>query len=352
MDESSSKQGEIDLMIAAYYGDALKIKDLTERSGLNFHADHHHSGAMALFLAVERRHTAAVQALLTAGLIVDATDSIGQTSLHRATRRENGPIIQLLLDCGAEVDRKDDEGRTAWSANVRRCNESILSLLKEAGADPSTKGHDGITELYEAAAKGETDYVKKLLVWGTNPSITTRYSWTPPHWAANNGNIGCVQLLIEAGANVSVVSDQGTTPLDMAVRANQHTTSALLRQAGAKRSHETSTADAPSSTVAPIRPRDQDGADFDAFNVPGDKVNTQDFHPPEKLSLSFDKPLGEPLIFGQLIYPSNFRGTQDYYYQISHPVSTPDLPSASDTPNDTPTCQSIQSGRKNSSLLA
>lgn len=234
MDESSSKQGEIDLMIAAYYGDALKIKDLTERSGLNFHADHHHSGAMALFLAVERRHTAAVQALLTAGLIVDATDSIGQTSLHRATRRENGPIIQLLLDCGAEVDRKDDEGRTAWSANVRRCNESILSLLKEAGADPSTKGHDGITELYEAAAKGETDYVKKLLVWGTNPSITTRYSWTPPHWAANNGNIGCVQLLIEAGANVSVVSDQGTTPLDMAVRANQHTTSALLRQAGAK----------------------------------------------------------------------------------------------------------------------
>ena len=308
-------------MLAAYYGDDLKTKDLMQRFKFDWLTANSNLGAMALFLAVERKHTAVVEALLTAGLTVDTTDSIGQTSLHRATRRECEPLVRLLLHNGAEVDRKNDEGRTAWSANVRRCNESIVSMLIEAGADPCIKGHDGVTELYEAAAKGETEYVKLLLRSGTDPSITTQYHWAPMHWAASNGNIDCVKVLIEAGADLSPVSDQGSTPLDMAFRANQHTITNLLTQAGARRNHDTNNPDTPLNNIASSQQHEQDGAEIDAFNIPR-ILETQDVLPPEKLALSFDKPLGQALIFGQFIYPSNFHGTRDYFYHVSHPLNT------------------------------
>ena len=47
-----------------------------------------------------------------------------------------------------------------------------------------------------------------------------------------------------------------------------------------------------------------------------------DMSPPEKLSLAFDKPLAESSPFGQFIYPSNFPGTKEGYYHISHPRDT------------------------------
>lgn len=320
-DNPDLKKCQIQLLLAAYYGDDIKIGNLIEQYDLDMHSEQSHLGVYALFLAVEREHVAIVQALISAGVTVDVTDSIGQTSLHRATRRESESLIQMLLRNGAEVDRKDDEGRTPWSANVKHCNKSILSVLIEAGADPCIKGHDGISELYEAAAKGEVEYVKKLLRSGTDPSIATEYHWTPIHWAANNGNVSCVQLLIEAGADVSAVSDQGNTPLDMAVRANQHAIVNLLTQAGAKRSHELNSDDMPVNSTSSQEPASEPPG-TDVYSIPRGEPNTHGLNPPEKLSLSFDKPLGEPLIFGQFIYPSNFHGTKDYFYQISHPIST------------------------------
>ena len=59
------------------------------------------------------------------------------------------------------------------------------------------------------------------------------------------------------------------------------------------------------------------------YDIPRDELTTEE--PPERLTLSFDKPLGEAMIFCQCIYPSNFHGTRDYFFQISHPVSTPRL---------------------------
>ncbi|KAL8906512.1 MAG: hypothetical protein Q9207_001998 [Kuettlingeria erythrocarpa] len=320
-DDDNVRRCHVELMLAAYYGDDQNIIPLVEQVDLKLYPAHSQMGANALFVAVEREHLAVAQALISAGLAVDATDSIGQTSLHRATRRESEALIRLLLHNGAEVDRKDDKGRTAWSANVKHCSEPILRLFIEAGADPCVKGHDGITELYEAAAKGEAEYVKKLLLSGTDPSIATQYDWTPLHWAANNGNINCVQLLIEAGANVSAVSDQGTTPLDMAIGAKQHAIVDILTQAGAKSSQDMKSNDTPTTTTASWR-QEPNVVGVDIYDIPQGELNTEDVKPPEKLSLSFDKPLGEALIFGQFIYPSNFHGTRDYFYQISHPVST------------------------------
>ena len=319
-DTSCPRQCQIELLLAAYYGDDLKILNLIEQFELDLHTVRKDVGANALFLAIEREHASVVQALISAGLIVDATDSIGQTSLHRATRRGNENLIRLLLRNGAEVDWKDDEGRTPWSANVKHGSESILEILLEAGADPCIKGHDGITELYEAAANGETEYVEKLLRCGTDPSIATRYHWTPLHWAANNGNVDCVQLLIEAGANVSAISDQDTTPLDMAIRANQNSIANLLIRAGAQRRWDMADVNTSSATPMATGHQDSNVALVDEYNIP-EEMETQDLDAPEKLTLSFDKPLGEALVFGQFIYPANFNGTRDYFYHISHPVS-------------------------------
>lgn len=81
-DDDNVRRCHVELMLAAYYGDDLNIISLIEQGDLILDIAHSQMGANVLFLAVERERVAVAQALISAGLAVDATDSIGQTSLH------------------------------------------------------------------------------------------------------------------------------------------------------------------------------------------------------------------------------------------------------------------------------
>lgn len=264
-----------------------------------------------------------METLLSAGVDVDACDFAGQTSLHRATRRKNAAMIRLLLNNGATVDAKNDSGRTAFSANVRTCDEPCIKILLDAGADPNTVGYEGASELYEAAAKGEVEYVRTLLKSGTNPSITTNYGWAPLHWASSSGHIEVVQLLIQAKADLSPISDQDSTPLDMALRANQFAIVDLLMRAGAKESRVLLTEEDATTPGQAHFSKNTSAVPIDIYkyNVV-DKKLMMDSHAPDKLSLVFDKPLGQSLLFGQFAYASNFPGATGYTYHISRPLNT------------------------------
>ncbi|KAH0564805.1 hypothetical protein GP486_001807 [Trichoglossum hirsutum] len=307
-DASSASWDQVQLLLAAYYGDNIEAQRLVQQGNIDWKEDRS-TGATALFLAVERNNSQMVQILLAAGVDVDSGDSMGQTSLHRAARREGEALVKLLLENGATVDHKDDEGRTAWSANARFGNERILEILLDAGADPCTTRRNEISELYDAAANGETDYVKLLLKSGANPSIRTRYKWAPLHWAAYGGHVECVKLLIEAGAELSPISDQDSTPLDLALRANQIVVIDLLIQAGAKERRDIPDEESQNLGETPKAPEMQ-GKPVDSDSQ-------------AKVTLAFDEPLDQSLPFGQYIYPTNVKRDKRHYFQISRPLDTP-----------------------------
>ena len=310
------------LILAAYLGDNEDALLLLNRNNLDLSREDLGVGTCALFIATERGHLEIVKVLLDAGVDLDSKDSTGQTALYRATRRGDDILMRFLIQRGAALETKDDNGRTVFSANAKYCDDSHLRILLDAGADPNTTGHDGISELYDAAAAGDVAYVRTLLRNGTNPSITTKYGWTPLHWAANNGHLEVVKLLLSKGADHSALSDQKSTPLDMAVRANQSVVAALLIRTGAKESRDLLVHSEPPVNSGALGDSTRREDLVDVFNVPT-TVPLYRTDPPDKLTLTFDKPLGERLVYGQFVYPSNFSGTNEYYYHISHPLDTP-----------------------------
>ena len=319
--DDSVKQDQVELLLAAYYGDTTRIQQEVAQTRINLTMEERNVSAVALFIAIECGHVQSVDSLLAAGVNVESRDSMGDTSLHRATRRKNEALMRLLLERGAKVDAKNDAGRTAFSANVRSCDEYYSKILLDAGADPNTTAHDGISQIYEAAAQGDVQSVNFLLNCGTSPSIKTRYGWTPLHWASNNGHFEIVKILVHAGAELSHLSDQNSTPLDLALRANQFEIVDFLTRAGAKESRHISCDYNNSTPADAIAKLELSREQVDIYSIPN-LVAVDHGNPPSKISLVFDKPIGERLLFGQFVYPANFPGTKDYYYHISHPVDT------------------------------
>ena len=305
--ESDVGKASAKLLLAAYDGDVQVIEMLIKRRGI-LNIEEQGSGAIALFIAVERKHLAVAQLLLDSGVNVDVKDSMGQTSLHRATHRENEDMIRLLLKNGADIDCQNDDGRTSWSANVRTTDERILKILLEAGADPSTKGHQGVSELYIAAQNGETQVVKLMLDSGTDPSVQTQFLWAPLHWAAYYGHLECVKMLIRAGADLSPVSDQDASPLDLALRANQIEIVDILSRAGAKESRD---------IQAPPKAAGKE-SDSSTNSPRGERVSSVS----SKVALTFDKPIQQGMLVGQFIYPSTLLVEKGWVYQVSHPLET------------------------------
>ena len=311
--EFSNSKSQILTLLSAYYGDKETALSLIERNVVDLIKKDRHVGAMALFLATERKNAQLLQILLNAGVDVNSRDSMGQASLHRATRRESAEIIRVLLNNGAEVDLKNDDGRTAWSANVKSRNKSISEILLHAGANPSTRGHQGVSELYTAATDGEIEYVRFMLESGTDPSIKTQFGWAPLHWAAYYGHLECVKMLINAGADLSPVSDQDATPLDLALRANQIVIVDLLTRAGAKETRDITVLTPSVSTeelTQQVLPSNASSA-----------KSSGDADSRVKISLIFDKPVQQGLMVGQFIYCSNFTALE-YIYHISHTLDT------------------------------
>ena len=301
-DASEVTRDRVQLLLAAYYGDDSDADRLVKRGNIDFKGEGRSIGATALFLAVERNHPQTVQILLSAGVDVDSTDSTGQTALHRATRRGREVLVRQLLWNGADVDIQDDEGKTAWSRNAPALNEKILGFLLDAGADPNTIGPEGVSLLYSAACSGNEELVRYLIKSGANPSIKTKYKWAPLHWAAASGYFGCVKLLAGAGAQLSPLSDQLVTPLDLAIRAGNTEIADFLIEKGAQRA-----LDVPDEEAMPVKL--EHIRDVVTINV-GSTA---------KAALTFDKPLGIHLPFGQFIYYVDGKG---HSYYVSHPLDT------------------------------
>ena len=112
--------------------------------------------------AAGKGDTAAVKALVEAGMDVEAKDHHGWTALHIAAMEGHPAVVKVLLEAGANVNAQDNTDGTALLNAAMIGHYAIIKTLLEAGANIEAKDNHGWTALSLAAMRGDTAIVKLL----------------------------------------------------------------------------------------------------------------------------------------------------------------------------------------------
>ncbi|WP_327398787.1 ankyrin repeat domain-containing protein [Streptomyces sp. NBC_01288] len=138
---------------------------------------------------------------------------MNQRQQKKLSRRLFGAIqagdtaaVTAILRAGVDPDRADSEGTTPLYAAAVNGEAVIAGLLLAAGASPDTES-DGIgaegTPLCAAACWGHVETVRELLAQGADPNVREDHGegWSPLDWANNGPHPETAALLTAAGAS-------------------------------------------------------------------------------------------------------------------------------------------------------
>ncbi|MFN7114996.1 MAG: ankyrin repeat domain-containing protein [Alphaproteobacteria bacterium] len=169
--------------------------------------------------------------IISAGANINATDSNGQTALHRACDYTRAEQILCLLQLGAAPNglnsygqRPIDELIDNYTYRNQDMPELIDALLR-AGADPGISPSPLVQRapLHVATEAGHVQSVKLLLKKGAPVDVPDRsaMAMTPLLMAAENGNRVIADLLLAAGANILKTDAEKRGALHLAARSGQ-----------------------------------------------------------------------------------------------------------------------------------
>ena len=165
--------------------------------------------------AAQRKDLAALRAMVSRKVNVNAPQADGTTALHWAAHYNDGEAVQLLLKAGANPSTTNRFGASPLSAAAVSGNAPLVKVLLDAGADAKTASTlDGETVLMSAARSGSVDAVRMLLDRGADVNARERYKGqTALMWAAAERHAPVVKLLLERGADWKIRSfDRETRP--------------------------------------------------------------------------------------------------------------------------------------------
>lgn len=186
------------------------------------------SGAMALNAAAEDGAIGVAQALLNAGVPVDAQgDGDEPTALMFACQRSHVAMIELLLSCGADVNLTMKSGWSALSLtcdaleaeDVKRDNASpvyIIRMLLAAGAFVNAPVSDGWTPFMLSCAHGNAAAAQELFEANAIVDARADSGESALTAACRNGCLEIAKFLITCGADTNAMSKDGATPLLLA----------------------------------------------------------------------------------------------------------------------------------------
>jgi ankyrin repeat protein len=201
----------------------------------------------ALFEAIRRGDSAAVQKLLKGGADPEARNDRGDTPLMAAALNAAASVLELLLQSGADANAANQAGATALMRAATF--EDKARLLLEKGADLNARSLLGNTALILAARKeGNSRTVKLLLDRGAEVNATNDFGATALMAAAAARDVNSVRLLLDRGADVNAIPNMnpngfawggGRSALMWAAFYGDEPLLKLLLERGAKVNHFT-----------------------------------------------------------------------------------------------------------------
>ncbi|EES16450.1 hypothetical protein BDA96_08G206700 [Sorghum bicolor] len=244
---------EAGLLVAAYYGDIRRLKEIakiidTEGKGLHDTlANTHFLGTYALHAACDSGCMPVLQYLVKDLKIdINKADTMrGFTPVMHAVLYGNLPALRFLVDHGADVHGQHkglslfhsaaEGGRSEiakflLSKGVRidaesslltplliatyRGYPSIVEILLERGADPNERMNDEVSPLIIALKHSSMPCLKLLVQAGAD--VNGFGSYSPLAKAAEKGLTEAIKCLLDAGANPNVPDTFGRLPIELA----------------------------------------------------------------------------------------------------------------------------------------
>jgi len=190
-----------------------------------------------------------VEALLTAGANVNASNRDGFTALSQACTNGNARMAEMLLKAGADANSFQAEGQSALMTAARAGNADVVKALLDHGAEVNAKeSWRGQTALMWATAENHPDVVQVLVDHGADvnavssvfdfsgmkvkpgdvPMHFPRGGFTALLFAARGGFTECAKILLDHGADVKIADPDSTSALVLAIINGHFDTAAFL----------------------------------------------------------------------------------------------------------------------------
>ena len=242
---------EIDAPMLGYHP---LIQDIV-KAGAEIDAPLGRDGETALFIAVRKRDTNAMNILLAAGANVNAPNATsGHTALHAACRNKDLQIVQYLLELGADSDEwslieamsgnlelvqillaarlhrykrySKGYGCGALQHAINLKNASMIEFLLEKGIDPNA--------IYSVRLRDMTPY-SKIVKYGHLPRLITGQSALCSAILQDISNDSwIVRMLLFGGADPNnIINDRHESALLVAINKNSSALIKVLIEAGA-----------------------------------------------------------------------------------------------------------------------
>ncbi len=108
-----------------------------------------------LHIATIKGNGHAIESLLKAGALIDATDNFGRTSLHLAALKSQTDAAIILINNKSDVCAVNKNGNTPLHLACFTGLSKLIKILVDNGADINSKGSDGATPLHKCLKGGQ-----------------------------------------------------------------------------------------------------------------------------------------------------------------------------------------------------
>ena len=171
-----------------------------------------------LMLACMKANKDAINVLLNAGVDPNIVNAGGDTCLHDAAWNDCcTEVFQAIISHGGDVNATNKNNVTALMPARRKANKDAINVQLNAGADPNIADAGGNTCLHDAAWNDCcTEVLQAMISHGGDVNETNKENVAPLMLACDKGKKDPLNVLLKAGANPSITDADGYTCLHAA----------------------------------------------------------------------------------------------------------------------------------------